>query len=151
MYVYKRIKQRYTYSENIYVRSRYMYVYVCIWLYLHVYCCFQYTCIASTAWKFVYVCICMHLPVYVCLKTLNPKRLCRIDLAHPTTRHASRAPGDALSFLTEVSHARSAHYKPVPWPVTADLVGWRPSRGPRASAAPPQKHLLTAIQLCLYM
>jgi hypothetical protein len=51
----------------------------------------------------------------------------------------------------EVSNARSRHYNPVPWPVTADLVGWSPSRRPRASAAPPQKHLLTAIRWCQYM
>ena len=68
--------------------------------------------------------------------------LCRLDLAHPNTRHASRATGAALSLLTVVSHARSAYYNPVAWPVTAGLVGWRPSRRPRASAAPPQNHLL---------
>ncbi len=70
--------------------------------------------------------------------------LCRPDLALPgsSTRHASRL---ALSFLMEVSHIRFAHYNPVPWPVTASVVGWRPSRGRRASAAPPRKHLQTAI------
>ncbi len=36
-----RIKDRYTYFENIYVRSRYMHVYACICMYLHVYCCFH--------------------------------------------------------------------------------------------------------------
>ena len=39
--VYSRIKHRYTYFENIYVRSRYMYVYARICMYLHVYCCFH--------------------------------------------------------------------------------------------------------------
>ena len=58
------------------------------------------------------------------------QRLCRLYLAHPTTRHASRAPGAALSFLTEVSHARTAHYNPAQWPVTAGLVSWNSSRGP---------------------
>jgi hypothetical protein len=65
--VYERINQKYTYSEKIYVGNRYMYVYACICMYLHVYCCFQYTCIASTAWKLVYVCICMYMYVYVCI------------------------------------------------------------------------------------
>ncbi len=36
-----RINDRYTYFENIYVRSRYMHVYVRICMYLHVYCCFH--------------------------------------------------------------------------------------------------------------
>ena len=58
------------------------------------------------------------------------QRLCWLDLAHPTTRHASRAPGAALSFLTEVSCARTAHYNLAPWPVTAGLVSWNSSRGP---------------------
>ncbi len=65
--VYERINQKYTDSEKIYVGNRYMYVYACICMYLHVYCCFQYTCIASTAWKFVYVCICMYMYVYACI------------------------------------------------------------------------------------
>ena len=39
--VYSRINDRYTYLENIYVRSRYMHVYVRICMYLHVYCCFH--------------------------------------------------------------------------------------------------------------
>jgi len=78
-------------------------------------------------------------------------RLCRLDLAHPTTRHASRAPGAALSFLTEVSRARTTHYNPAPWPVTAGLVGWRPSSGQRASTATLRNHLLTVIHWCLYI
>ncbi len=40
------------------------------------------------------------------------------------------APEASLSFRTEVSNARSAHYKPVPLPITADLVGWNPSSCP---------------------
>ncbi len=44
------------------------------------------------------------------------KSLCRLDLARPSPRHASRAPGAALSFLMEVSHTWSAHYNPVPLP-----------------------------------
>ena len=79
------------------------------------------------------------------------QRLCRPDLAHPTPRHASWAPEAPLSFRTEVSNARSAQYNPVPWPVTADLAGWSPSRCPRASAAPPSKQLSTAICRCMYM
>ncbi len=39
--VYSRKKHRYTYFENIYVRSRYMHVYACICMYLYVYCCFH--------------------------------------------------------------------------------------------------------------
>ena len=79
------------------------------------------------------------------------QRLCRPDLAHPTPRHASWAPEAPLSFRTEVSNARSAHYNPVPWRATADLAGWSPSRCPRASAAHPRKHLSTAICRCMYM
>ena len=79
------------------------------------------------------------------------QRLCRPDLAHPTPRHASWAHEAPLSFRTEVSNARSAHYNPVSWRATADLSSWSPSRCPRASAAPPRKHLSTVIGWCMYM
>ncbi len=71
--------------------------------------------------------------------------LCRLYLTLPTTLHVSTATGADLSFVTEVSHARSVHYNPVAWPVTAGLVCCHPSKGPRASAAPPEKHLLIVI------
>ena len=87
-----------------------------------------------------------HLSIHFFLPSANlVQRLCRPDLVHPTPRHASWATEAPLSFRKEVSNARSAHYNPVPWRATADLAGWSPSRCPRASAAPPRKHLLTAI------
>ena len=91
-----------------------------------------------------------HLSIHFFLPSANlVQRLCRPDLAHPTPRHASWATEAPLSFRTEVSNARSAHYNPFPWPGTADLAGWSPSRCPRASAAPPRKHLSTAIRQCM--
>ena len=91
-----------------------------------------------------------HLSIHFFLPSANlVHRLCRPDLAHPSPRHASWATEAPLSVRTEVSNARSAHYNPFPWPGTADLAGWSPSRCPRASAAPPRKHLSTVIRRCM--
>ena len=150
----------------------YMYVYVRIWWYMYVYVCISSyirICMYFLEWhpqklelmprprKTISVGgnrrATLREPQGIWASTFfcHLQRLWRPDLAHPTPRHASLAPEAPLSFRTEVSNARSAHNNPVPWRATADLAGWSPSRCPRASAAPPRKHLLTAIRWCLYM
>ena len=152
-----------------------MYVYVCICMYTYeydVYACilYVYACISLNGTLGPWTREQMPLPLNTVSRggsrqaTLRAplgiwastffrpgQRLCRLNLAHPTTRHASRAPGAALSFLTAVSRARTAHYNPAQWPVTAGLVGWRPSSGQRASTATLRNHLLTVIHWCLYI
>ena len=152
--------------------NTYMYVYVRIWWYMYVYVCISSyirICMYFLGWhpqtlelmprprKALSVGgnrrATLRAPQGIWASTLFSRwqRLCRPDLAHPTPRHASWASEAPLSFRTEIYNARSAHYSPVPWPVTADLAGWSPSRCPRASAAPPRKHLSTVIGWCVYM
>ena len=152
--------------------NTYMYVYVRIWWYMYVYVCISTyirICMYFLGWRPQTLELMprprktlsvggnrratLRAPQGIWASTFfcHLQRLCRPYLAHPTPRHASWAHEAPLSFRTEASNARSAHYNPVSWRATADLAGWSPSRCPLASAAPALKHLSTAIGWYMYM